>query len=186
MSNLSKETRSQRYAIDNVLRRVDTDKTFLHDRPEPVVYELLNDAYRFFAEDERMFPSEAGPMSLHSLYAGGEAGAERGYRDFLQLAETRQPNILPPWWTAGKKEECVKYAVDKVSGWHRLDLGVARREMDDFYAYTMYRHLRILARDITGKHYGGDSGFTSKAGERLVAMMVSSGDCGFGGHGSQR
>ena len=117
----------------------------LHQLPEKEVYTFLIDAYRMRVEDEYVF---TGDISEDSLYGGGQPIKE--FRRFLNKTEKR-PGLLPSWWSAAKRKECERVAVDE-SGWSCLAFAVEKSDIQEHYDNSMMpMQLRIFAEKVYGK-----------------------------------
>ncbi|KAH7323255.1 hypothetical protein B0I35DRAFT_450352 [Stachybotrys elegans] len=127
--------------------------TWLHDRPEPDVYQLLIDSYRMRAEDEYNFE---GDVDLDRVSA---------FEEFLDGAESRR-GLLPPWWAPDKREACMRLATAP-SGWSQLRCTVEKSDIIDKYGDSQFpMQLRLLAEKITNKSVGPGSGAA------MLAMMA--------------
>lgn len=117
----------------------------LHQLPEQEVYTHLIDAYGMRVEDEYVFTGDVG---YDSLYGGGEP--IKDFRRFLTKAEKR-PGLLPPWWSAAKRKECERVAVDE-SRWSCLAFAVEKSDVQEHYDDPgMPLQLRMFAQRVYGK-----------------------------------
>ena len=119
--------------------------SILHQLPEKEAYTHLIDAYRLRIEDDYVFTGEVG---YDSLYGGGHP--IKDFRRFLNKAEKRS-GVLPSWWSATKRRECEKVAVDK-KGWSCLAFAVEKSDIQEHYKDPMMpMQLRMLAEKVYGK-----------------------------------
>ena len=117
----------------------------LHNLPEKTVYNHLIDAYRLRVEDDYTF---TGSIRHDSLYGGGQP--IKDFRRFLDKAE-KQKGLLPGWWSAAKRRECEKVAVDK-KGWSCLAFAVEKSDVQEHYGNPlMPMRLRVLAEKVYGR-----------------------------------
>ena len=158
------------------------NNTWLYNRPEPRVYELLIDAYRLRVEDEYKFHGDVDNDSLYGT--GNKAGALRGFRKFVRKAEKCTPPVLPPWWANEKSQACLEYA-RHAEGDHNLGAAVEKSDIQEFYGVrNMPMQLRMLAEKIEGTGIGGQSGSSMRQmmmateagqGSRYSSMMEVNG-----------
>ena len=119
---------------------------FLHNVPQQKVYARLIDSYRIRIEDTYVMTGEA-----IGLY-GGENPLV-GFREFLDLAESRE-GLLPPWWSRAKRMECVKLGTTK-DQWSDLSCGVEKPDIQEHYKDPMMpMKLRVLNERIYGDQVG--------------------------------
>ena len=117
----------------------------IHHLPEKEAYAYLIDSYRLRVEDEYVF---TGDIGNDSLYGGGQP--IKDFRRFLNKAEKRS-GLLPSWWSAAKRKECEKVAVDK-SGWSCLAYAVEKSDIQEHYGNpSMPMQLRMYAEKVYGK-----------------------------------
>jgi splicing suppressor protein 51 len=83
--------------IPNPFTRLDND-TYLHDRPEKDVYQLLIDCFHMRQEDDYKIEGDVDEGSVYS----GKKDSLGPFRRFLDLASSRR-NLLPSWWSAEKR-----------------------------------------------------------------------------------
>ena len=140
--------------------------TWLHDRAEEEVFDLLLDAFRFRCEDDFNLAGRAEPNTIYTRAKDSSVG----FRRFLDKAATK-PGLLPPWWTAAKIDECVQYGLG--SSWHSLQKKVTKMDLIDWYGDAeMPMKLRMLGESVLGSGPGGQSG----AMIRQIMMKRESGD----------
>ena len=162
--------RKEEYVIDKPFHALEHN-TWLHNRPEPRVYELLIDAYRLRVEDEYKFHGDVDNDSLYG--AGNKAGAIRGFSKFVRKANGCKPPVLPPWWTDETSKACLKYARNAVAD-HDLGGAVEKSDIQEFYGVSnMPMQLRMLAEKIEGSPIGGQSGGPMR--QMMMATEAGSG-----------
>lgn len=151
-------------SIDKPFHRLDS-RTWLHDRPEKDVYELLIDTYRLRMEDNYKLE---GNVDADCVYNGAPDG-QQGFRRFLRLAEKR-PGLLPSWWSQEKAAACV--TVGRNGGWSSLSSMVEKGDVIEHYGDpNMPMQLRMFGEQVYGRGPGGQSG----DGMRQVQMMLERG-----------
>nr|OQO09251.1 hypothetical protein B0A51_17271 [Rachicladosporium sp. CCFEE 5018] len=134
------------------------DGTFLHNRTEEKTFQLLIDCLRLAQEDFYKFSS----VNLEGSIFAGSPSSEPAFRTFIASAKSR-PNLLPPWWTDAKLEECIQYPrreqLDKRN--RNFDLRYAQEKSDIQETYgdnSMPMKLRMLAEQIHGHPPSGQPG----------------------------
>ncbi|OQO07731.1 hypothetical protein B0A48_07428 [Cryoendolithus antarcticus] len=134
------------------------DGTFLHNRTEEKTFQLLIDCLRLAQEDFYKFSS----VNLEGSIFAGSSSSEPAFRTFIASAKSC-PNLLPPWWTDAKLEECIQYPrreqEDKRN--KNFDLRYAQEKSDIQETYgdnSMPMKLRMLAEKIYGHPPSGQPG----------------------------
>jgi len=128
------------------------DKTWLHDRPDSDVYQLLIDTYRFRMQDN--FTLE-GDRSKDSIYAG-EADGRVGFDAFLRLASINA--LLPSWWSKEKADEYMALGLNNGS-WSSLTRKVEKSQLIEHYGNgEMPMQLRLFGEQVYGRGPGGQNG----------------------------
>jgi mitochondrial splicing suppressor protein 51 len=118
---------------------------YLHSLPEKEAFAQLIDCFRMRVEDEHVY----GCNNI-GVYAGEDPRPE--FREFLDLAETRE-GILPAWWSVEKRKECEGMAVDG-EGWNDINCAVEKSDIMEHYGdNTMPMKLRVLGEKIYGKGF---------------------------------
>lgn len=118
---------------------------YLHNLPEKDAFAQLIDCFRMRVEDEYAF---AG--NLMGLY--NEEDPRREFKKFLDLAESR-PGLLPPWWNAEKRRECLRMAVDS-SQWSDINCAVEKHDIQEHYGQpSMPMLLRVLGEKVYGRGF---------------------------------
>ncbi|KAG0273507.1 hypothetical protein BGZ95_010683, partial [Linnemannia exigua] len=125
------------------------NKTWLHNRSEKDVFQLLVDCFRLKLEDDYNFE---GDVPVDSLYSGDCADSRIPFREFLQAAEKRK-GLLPSWWTKAegrtKLNECLAFGL--ADSWANLAFAVEKSDLIDHYGDSlMPMQLRMLSEQITG------------------------------------
>ncbi|KKY26387.1 putative mynd domain [Diplodia seriata] len=87
-----------------------TTRTWLHDRSERDTYRLLIDAYRLRMSDQYTFEGDA---DVDCVLGGAVASSIGGFTRFLRKLGREAPDLLPPWWSAAKEEECRRAGMAK-------------------------------------------------------------------------
>lgn len=131
--------------------------TYLHDRSETDVYRILIESFRFRMEEQC---HHTGTAVEGTVYAQRDDSLP-AFRLYLDAAESR-PNLLPPWWTPGKRRECEAFGM----AGHPQDLRAALEHMAATFNYGDSRfpsQLRMLAEAVYGNGVGGMSSFTRRA-----------------------
>lgn len=83
-----------------------TTKHALEQKPNDIeVYKVLVDSFRMRVEDEYSFP---GDVMEDSAYGDGDPA--KGFRRYLLQAEKKK-DVLPGWWSAEKREACVRFGL---------------------------------------------------------------------------
>lgn len=96
-------------------------------------------------EDEYVF--RGNTVGLYN-----EEDPRREFNKFLDLAESRL-GLLPPWWNAEKRRECMRMAVDG-SQWSDINSAVEKHDIQDHYKVsTMPMLLRVLGEKVYGKGF---------------------------------
>ncbi|PYH46638.1 zinc finger MYND domain-containing protein [Aspergillus saccharolyticus JOP 1030-1] len=132
------------------------NKTWLHNRHEADVYQLLIDCYRLRMDDQYKFQGEVDPDSIYSG-EGGPAGGE---------------SVLPAWWSETKAEDCVAFGLKSRSEWSSLACAVEKSEVIEHYGDpTFPMQLRMLGEQIYGTGPGDMMG-GSGSGAMMLSMMV--------------
>lgn len=135
---------------------------YLHNRPETDVFKLLIDSFRMCQADDYDFEKKVAPRSV---YAGAPSSVEP-FRVYLKKAA----NLLPPWWTDAKTEECVAFG--ESGAWSDLRKRVTKSEITDHYGDgKMPMQLRMLAEMVYGSGPMGQDG----SGMRKMMMKAESG-----------
>lgn len=115
--------------------------------PKPEVYRRVIDSYRMRVEDLCKFEGE-----LTGLYNQQDPLPE--FRKFLSLCEEHAKDMLPEWWNAEAREECVKLATDRTGGTY-LGHAVEKSDIQEKYKDgIMPLKLRILAHKAYGRAIG--------------------------------
>ena len=131
-----------------------SQNTWLHDRSEKDVYRLLIDAYRMRAEDLYNMEGEADQGSLYS----GSADGRKGFIRFLDKAEQAGKGILPSWWNADKRAECLAMGMGR-NEWQDLRHPVDKSDIQDHYGDPQFpMQLRMFAESLYGIAPGGFRG----------------------------
>ena len=116
---------------------------FLHQLPEKDAFVRLIDCYRMRVEDDYKYAGDT-----RGLY--NEENPLPDFQSFLDLAQKRK-GLLPKWWSAEKRRECERLAVD---GTQWADIGCAVEKQDVIEHYgdgIMPMKLRLLAEKIYAK-----------------------------------
>ncbi|KAF9580542.1 hypothetical protein BGW38_002756 [Lunasporangiospora selenospora] len=153
------------------------NKTWLHDRSEKDVFQLLVDCFRLKLEDDYKFE---GDVPVDSLYSGNCADSRIPFRAFLKKAEKRD-GLLPPWWKTAegttKLDECVTFGL--TDSWANLGFPAEKGDMIQHYNdANMPMQLRMLSEQITGRGPMGQSGMEmlrmqmSREGGKLPYMST--------------
>lgn len=122
----------------------DTD---LHQLSEKDAFSQLIDCYRMRVEDDYNFAGDT-----RGLY--NDENPLPDFRDFLDLAETRKA-VLPRWWSAAKRRECEKAAVDRAR-WSCLYGAVEKQDVIEHYGDRLTpMKLRLLAEEVYGRKIEG-------------------------------
>ena len=109
-----------------------------------------------------------GDADTDSIY-GGAANGQRGFRQFLRLAEKR-PGLLPSWWSPAKAAACEDLGMR--NGWSSLSRRIDKSGVGEHYGNpNMPMQLRMFAEQVYGRGPAGQSG----AGMRKVQMMAEAG-----------
>jgi len=131
------------HAVNRILRLTKDD--YLHRFPEKAAFAQLIDCFRMRVEDGCVFGG-----NLIGLYNGEDP--RRAFDKFLTLAESR-PGLLPPWWNAAKRRECMRLAVDS-SQWSNINYAVEKHDIQDHYNIsTMPMLLRVLGEKVYGRGF---------------------------------
>lgn len=118
---------------------------YLHKFPEKEAFAQIIDCFRMRVEDEYVF--RGNTVGLYN-----EEDPRREFNKFLDLAESRL-GLLPPWWNAEKRRECMRMAVDG-SQWSDINSAVEKHDIQDHYKVsTMPMLLRVLGEKIYGKGF---------------------------------
>ncbi|KAK1832039.1 hypothetical protein QBC39DRAFT_350018 [Podospora conica] len=145
------------------------NNTWLHDRSEKDVYRLLIDAYRMRLDDLYTFEGVFDPDSIYAYAADGRKGSldsRKGFARFLDKAERTGGGILPPWWTAAKKAECIAMGI-KGDEWQNLKHAVEKHDIQEHYGDPKFpMQLRMFTESIYGITPGG-----SRRDEMLAMQM---------------
>ncbi|RDL37523.1 Uncharacterized protein BP5553_04956 [Venustampulla echinocandica] len=124
-----------------------SNNTYLHDLPEKEAFAQLIDCYRLRVEDDYVF---TGDVSMSSLYGGGDP--VRPFNRFLDLAESRS-GVLPPWWNAEKRQECLRMSVDPHQ-FSNINCAIEKSDIQEHYKNNaMPMLLRVLGEKIYGKGF---------------------------------
>lgn len=139
--------------------------TWLHDRPEKDVFRLLIDAYRMRVEDMYTFEGDADEDSIYS----GNSDGITGFKRFLAAVERAQNGkLLPGWWTAEKKAECVAFGANG-GDWSNLNSAVEKSDINEHYGDPRSAmQLRMFAEAVYGHGPGGSDGTSMR--KALAAM----------------
>lgn len=87
-----------------------------------------------------------------------------GFRAFLDHIATRQ--LLPPWWSPEKREECERLAMDGTQ-WHNLYTKLHRGDVIKTYGDTSFpMQLRMFGESVFMRGVGGVDGTEAR---RLLA-----------------
>lgn len=136
--------------------------TWLHDRSEKDVYRLLIDAYRMRAED---LYNMQGDVDEDSVYDGSPDSSEAFIR-FLDDAEEAGKGILPSWWNAEKRAECLAMGM-RGTEWQNLRRLVEKSDIQEHYGEPQFpMQLRMFSESIYGVAPGGFRG------GGMMAMMA--------------
>lgn len=136
--------------------------TWLHGRPEVDVFRLLIDAYRLRMDDEYKFE---GAANVDSHYGGGDSVV--GFRRFLGSVE-KESALLPGWWTAEKKEKCVRFG-QSGDAWADLGTAVDKADVNNHYGDSKFAmQLRMFAEAVYGRGPGGSNGTQMR---KMLAAM---------------
>ncbi|KAF4822729.1 hypothetical protein CGCSCA5_v002456 [Colletotrichum siamense] len=131
-------------------------RTYLHNRPEKDVYEILIDCYRLRMEDDAKI---VGIMEPDSIYASRSSDGKAGFRRFLETAR-RSVNgkLLPPWWNDEKQQECEAMAAD-AGGWSSLKTKLSKADVIQHYGDDHFpMQLRMIGKFVWGSAPGGQDG----------------------------
>jgi mitochondrial splicing suppressor protein 51 len=130
-------------------------RTWLYNRPEADVYKLLIDTFRLRQEDEYMFK---GDVEIGSVYDGGPS-SEPGFVRLLKKIEDKKVELLPAWWDAAKKAECLAFG--RRDGWSSLAKMVEKSDVVEHYADPlMPMQLRMFGEQVYGSGPNRQSGAT--------------------------
>lgn len=135
--------------------------TWLRDRPERDVYQLLSDVFRMRREDKYKYEKFA---ERGSVYAGGSAASEiRNYRLFLDRVtefdarKATDKRLLPSWWSPEALAECVNVATTDSDA--MVAFAVEKHDIQEFYKQDdMPMQLRMLGEALDGTQIMGESG----------------------------
>ncbi|KAJ5008574.1 Glucan endo-1,3-beta-glucosidase A1 [Colletotrichum sp. SAR 10_66] len=144
-------------------------RTYLHNRPEKDVYEILIDCYRLRMEDDAKI---VGIMEPDSIYASRSSDGKAGFRRFLETAR-RSVNgkLLPPWWNDEKQQECEAMAAD-AGGWSSLKTKLSKADVIQHYGDDHFpMQLRMLGEFVWGSAPGGQDGTQMR---RMLASRETS------------
>jgi splicing suppressor protein 51 len=97
-SHLATQLYSIEKHVPNPFTRLDQG-TYLHERPERDVYQLLIDSFRWRELDDMRYRIRILPCSIHSGYPSSIVP----FRNYIDQAATR-PGLLPPWWDVEKRK----------------------------------------------------------------------------------
>jgi splicing suppressor protein 51 len=129
--------------IPNPFTRLDQG-TYLHERPEKDVYQLLIDSLRWRELDDIRYRVKILACSIHSGYPSSIVP----FRLYLDNAATR-PNLLPPWWNAEKRKECEVFG--ERGAWNDLRCRVEKPQLIDYYGdKDICLQLEMLAEIVFG------------------------------------
>ncbi|KAJ9645258.1 hypothetical protein H2199_003264 [Coniosporium tulheliwenetii] len=152
-------------AVDKPFHRLEA-QTWLHDRPEQDVYQLLIDTYRFRMEDHYNLEGEADRDSIY----GGARDGRQGFRRFLSRAQSKR-GLLPPWWSPEKAAECEAMGMRR-SEWTSLASAIEKSDVIEHYGNPqMPMQLRMFGEQIYGRGPGGQDGTEM----RKLMMMAEAG-----------
>lgn len=127
----------------------------MHDRPEKDVYRLLIDAYRLRAQDMYNLDDDIAEDSIYSE----ESDSVGGFKKFLATVERHKNGaLLPAWWNAEKKAECVAFGASD-EGWWSLSCAVEKSDVNERYGDPQFAmQLRMFAEAVYGRGPGGSDG----------------------------
>lgn len=118
---------------------------FLHNLPEKDAFTQLIDCFRLRCEDEYAFGG-------NTIGIYNEENPMREFKKFLNLAEKRE-NLLPKWWNADKRTECVRFATGG-NDWADISCAVEKSDIQEHYGDSMMpMKLRVLGEKIYGKGF---------------------------------
>jgi splicing suppressor protein 51 len=144
-------------------------RTWLHNRPEPDVFKLLIDAYRFRMHDNYTLEGHA---DADGIYGGASSGLP-GFQRFVRRAQVLG-NLLPRWWSAQKAVECEMVGAENNS-WSSLQRKLEKGEVCTHYNdQYMPMQLRMFGEQVYGTGPGGQPG----AVMRRQMMRMEGGELG--------
>ena len=112
-----------------------------------------------------------GDGDVDSIYGGARDGRQ-GFSRFLRRAESR-PGLLPPWWTAEKAAECMKFGT-KRGEWSELACAIEKSDIVEHYGnQNMPMMLRMFAEQV----YDGK---TSQSAQGMLSLQLRLEDAGPG------
>ncbi|KAK1834852.1 hypothetical protein QBC39DRAFT_251694 [Podospora conica] len=139
------------------------NRTWLHDRSERDVYRLLIDAYRMRADDLFTMEGVAEPGSVY----GGAADSGGAFARFLDRVEQAGRGILPSWWNAEKRAECIAMGLGGEE-WQSLKRRLGKADVQEHYGDPRFpMQLRMFAESVYGVAPGGHRG------DMMLGMMAS-------------
>lgn len=143
--------------------------TWMHDRPEPDVYRLLIDAYRMRIEDEFTLDNEAVPDTLY----GGAPNNFVGFQTFLSKIEEEHRPLLPAWWNAVKRVDCLEFGrAGGPDGWYSLGSAVTKDDIAQHYGDPRFPgQLRMFTEAVYGSTPGG--GCNCAAVRKMMVTLES-------------
>ncbi|PWY83793.1 putative MYND domain protein [Aspergillus sclerotioniger CBS 115572] len=122
------------------------NKTWLHNRHENDVYQLLIDVYRMRMEDRYVF---FGDADLDCIY-GGAPHSGKEFRRFLRLTEGH-PGLLPEWWSSENAMECMAFGLRPPNGWSSLAHPVEKADVIDHHKDPSFpMQLRMFGEQVWG------------------------------------
>ncbi|RAK98811.1 uncharacterized protein BO80DRAFT_479345 [Aspergillus ibericus CBS 121593] len=137
-------------------------KTWLHNRPENDVYQLLIDVYRMRMEDDYVFTGDA---DMDCIY-GGAPDSRDGFRRFLRLAE-RKRGLLPEWWSPQKAKACVAFGLRRGDNWSSLACAVEKSDVLEHYKDPSFpMQLRMFGEQVWG------TGPAGRPGAQMMQQMM--------------
>ncbi|CZR63170.1 uncharacterized protein PAC_13067, partial [Phialocephala subalpina] len=117
----------------------------LHNMSERDAMVHLIDCFRMRCEDEYVFA--ANTVGIYN-----QENPLREFNKFLTLAEKRD-GLLPSWWNAEKRKECVRLATGGDS-WANIRAAVEKSDVTEHYNNPMMpMMLRVLGEKIYGKGF---------------------------------
>ncbi|KAL0257705.1 hypothetical protein SLS55_006868 [Diplodia seriata] len=156
-----------------------TTRTWLHDRSERDTYRLLIDAYRLRMSDQYTFEGDA---DVDCVLGGAVASSIGGFTRFLRKLGREAPDLLPPWWSAAKEEECRRAGMVRKGVWESLSAAPEKADVVEHYGDArMPMQLRMFAEAVYGSGPGGQSGRGMM--EMMAGMERGGGGGGPGGGG---
>lgn len=150
----------KRFVIDKPLHALQTG-TWLRDRPEEDVHQLIRDVYRLRREDEYKFKAD---VMLDSIHDGGDLSDElkhsRRFLNNIIKLDTARPEgkkLLPEWWSKDSSKKCVEVAtVHKDAS---IQYAVEKHDIQQFYDMPeMPMQLRTLGEALDGSLVNGQNG----------------------------